>query len=267
MNKRPIDYKQYDSRWASRAYNGPGERDKTIKSSGCGPTCAAMVIATLADKAVTPADTCAWSVAHGYKYANQGTAYGYFVPQLAAYGIECRQLLSSRIINQPNHAVHTQVKGYLAQGYWVIALMGPGTWTTGGHYVLVWDWDDKVRINDPNSIRSAKLNGDPDTFQREVRMYWLVDARDYNREDDDMTQDQFDQMMNNYLSRLAQEPAKNWGSEWDEAKNWAEQEGIIKGDETGNKQYLAYTTRQAMVLFLFRLWEKIKRYIDQRLTK
>lgn len=75
--------------------------------------------------------------------------------------------------------------------------------------------------------------------------------------EDNMTQDQFDEMMDNYLSRLAQEPAKNWGSEWDEAKTWAENEGIIKGDENGDKQYLAFTTRQAMVLFLYRIWNKL----------
>jgi hypothetical protein len=179
-NRKPIDYKQYDSKWAKVAYNGPGESDKTIKSSGCGPTSAAMLIATLADKSVTPVTTCAWSVAHGYKYANQGTAYSYFKPQFAEYGIICKQLLSSRIINKPNHEIHDQVKKYLSQGYYIIALMGPGTWTTGGHYVVVWDWDDKVRINDSMSTKEKRLNGDPYTFRNEVRNYWLVDAREYN---------------------------------------------------------------------------------------
>jgi len=194
MNKCPVSYKQYDKRWGSKPYNGPGENDKTIKSSGCGPTCAAMCIATLKNLKVTPADTCAWAQKHGYKYANQGTAYGYFKPQFAAYGIECRQLLSSRIVNKPNHPVHDQVKEYLSQGYWVIALMGTksstqrGFWTSGGHYVLVWDWDDKVRILDPISSSSARANGDPATFRNEARQYWLVDARKYNgKDEDDMT--------------------------------------------------------------------------------
>ena len=61
--------------------------------------------------------------------------------------------------------------------------MGPGTWTKSGHFVLVWDWDSKVRINDPASTRAERLNGDPDTFRREVRMYWLVDAREFNKEE------------------------------------------------------------------------------------
>lgn len=187
-NRRPVDYKQYDSRWAAVAYNGPNETGRTIKSSGCGPTSAAMAIAALKDAGVTPVETCAWSRAHGYKYKNQGTAYSYFVPQLAAYEILCRQLSDSTLYNQPDSPVHDTAKELIGQGYWAIALMGTradgsrGTWTTGGHYVLVWDWDTKVRICDPiHQTGSNKYcDGDPDTFRDECRNYWLVDARAYN---------------------------------------------------------------------------------------
>ncbi len=218
MNKKPIDYKQYDKRWASKPYNGPGEDDKTIKTSGCGPACAAMCIATLKDKRVTPVQTCAWSVKHGFKYANQGTAYGYFKPQLAAYGIACKQLLPSRIVNKPNHPVHNQVKKYLKQGYWVIALMGRkangrGTWTSGGHYVLVWDWDGKVRVNDPihASGNNKYSNGDPAAFRNEARQYWLVDARKYNgKDEDDMTVEQVGKIAKEATEKVLSEARKEF---------------------------------------------------------
>ena len=185
MNKRPVSYLQTDARWKSKPYRVTGEQS-TIGSAGCGPTCAAMVISTLTGKTVTPVDTCDWSIRHGYKALNQGTYYSYFVPQLKAYGIQCKQMLGSRILNQPQHPIHEQVKQYLSQGYYVIALMGPGTWTKSGHFVLVWDWDSKVCINDPASTRAERLNGDLDTFRREVRMYWLVDAREFNKEEDEV---------------------------------------------------------------------------------
>ena len=185
MNKKPVSYLQTDSRWAKKPYRVTGEKS-TIGSAGCGPSCAAMVISTLTGKTVTPVDTCDWSIRHGYKALNQGTYYSYFNPQLAAYGIDCQQLLSSRILNQPNHAIHEKVKQYLSRGYYVIALMGPGTWTKSGHFVLVWDWDSKVRICDPASTRAERLNGDQDTFRREVRNYWLVDARQFNKEEDEV---------------------------------------------------------------------------------
>lgn len=185
MNKPPVSYLQNDARWKAKPYRVPGEQS-TIGSAGCGPTCAAMVISTLTGKTVTPVDTCDWSMKHGYKALNQGTYYSYFVPQLKAYGIQCKQMLGSRILNQPQHPIHEQVKQYLSQGYYVIALMGPGTWTKGGHFVLLWGWDTKVRICDPASTRAERLNGDPDTFRREVRMYWLADAREFNKEEDEV---------------------------------------------------------------------------------
>ena len=185
MNKRPVSYLQTDARWKFKPYRVTGEQS-TIGSAGCGPTCAAMVISTITGKTVTPVDTCDWSMKHGYKALNQGTYYSYFVPQLKAYGIQCKQMLGSRILNQPQHPIHEQVKQYLTQGYYVIALMGPGTWTKGGHFVLLWGWDTKVRICDPASTRAERLNGDPDTFRREVRMYWLVDAREFNKEEDEV---------------------------------------------------------------------------------
>lgn len=183
MNRKPVYYRQGDPRWARKPYQAAGE-SSTIGSAGCGPTCAAMMAATLADRSVTPETTCAWSVRHGYKALRQGTYYAYFHPQLASYGIDCRQLLGNRIINLPDHPVHKQVQRSLGQGYYAIALMGPGTWTKGGHFVLLWDWDNKVRILDPASSAERRLNGDPATFRREVRNYWLVDARKYNRGDD-----------------------------------------------------------------------------------
>lgn len=69
---------------------------------------------------------------------------------------------------------------------------------------------------------------------------------------EDMDQKQFDEMMANWLARQAALPDANWGAEWEEAKAWAEANGIIKGDGKGNKQYQSWTTRQAMVLFLYR---------------
>ena len=89
----------------------------------------------------------------------QGTYDSYFKPQMAACGIRCGQLPGSRILNQPNHPIHEEVRNYLREGYWVIALMGPGTWTKGGHFVLVWDWDGKARILDPASSADKRLNG------------------------------------------------------------------------------------------------------------
>lgn len=212
MNKQPVKYLQTDKRWKAIPYQVKGET-ATIGGSGCGPTSAAMAIETITGKTFTPVDACKWSVDHGYKALNAGTYYSYFVPQFKAFGIDCKQLLGSSLHNQPNHPIHDQVKKYLEEGYYAIALMGPGTWTSGGHYILLWWWDDKVRINDSASTKAARLNGDPATFKKEVKQYWLIDAREFN-EEANMTQEKFNEMfstaMKQYRKELAGLPAPGW---------------------------------------------------------
>ena len=80
MNRKPISYLQTDPKWAKKPYRVKGETS-TIGDSGCGPTAAAMLLSTLTGKTITPVDTCAWSVAHGYKALGNGTYYAYFAPQ------------------------------------------------------------------------------------------------------------------------------------------------------------------------------------------
>ena len=210
MNKRPVSYLQTDRRWKTLPYRVKGET-ATIGGSGCGPTAAAMAIETLTGRTFTPVDACRWSVDHGYKALNAGTYYSYFVPQFRAFGIDCKQLLGSSLHNRPDHPVHDQVKRYLEGGYYAVALMGPGTWTSGGHYILLWAWDDKVRINDPASTRDRRLNGDPATFKREVKQYWLIDARDYNKEDDWMDNfEKWKEYMERYRAELGDAAPAPW---------------------------------------------------------
>ncbi|MGN1230075.1 MAG: hypothetical protein ACI4T5_10550, partial [Prevotella sp.] len=69
------------------------------------------------------------------------------------------------------------------QGYYLIAVMGAGTWTSSGHFIVVWWEDGKVRINDPASTKDARVNGDLDTFKAQVKYYWAIDAREYNKDE------------------------------------------------------------------------------------
>ncbi|WP_251318614.1 C39 family peptidase [Flintibacter muris] len=233
MNKRPVSYLQTDKRWKALPYQVKGE-SATIGGSGCGPTAAAMAIETLTGQTFTPVDACKWSVDHGYKALNQGTYYSYFVPQFKAFGIDCKQLLGSSLHNKPDHPVHDQVKGYLEEGYYAVALMGPGTWTSGGHYILLWAWDDKVRINDPASTKDKRLNGDPETFKREVKQYWLIDAREYNKGDDDVDQEKFNQMFATAMQQYRQTLRDNDCGDWSEAaRKFVVERGIFAGGDPG----------------------------------
>lgn len=179
MNKQPVSYLQTDPRWKNKDYSAKGE-STTIGASGCGPTAAAMLIETLTGKTFTPVDACKWSLEHGYKAVNQGTYYAYFAPQFAAHGINCYQLSWTNVYHNPKSSIHDKAFELLKQGYYLIALMKKGNWTSGGHFVVVWWEDNKVRINDPASTRDSRVNGDINTFRNEAAYYWVIDARSYN---------------------------------------------------------------------------------------
>ena len=47
VNQTPVYYSQIDSRWKNHPYTAIGKASQTIGTSGCGPTCSAMVVLLL----------------------------------------------------------------------------------------------------------------------------------------------------------------------------------------------------------------------------
>lgn len=171
---KPISYLQTDSRWENYNYSTKGEK-KTIGSSGCGPTAAAMVIATLKDKNVTPVTTAEWSMNHGYKALNQGTFYTYFVPQMMAYGIECKRLNTSNLYGKLSSVAHNEALAALKNDDWVIACMGKGNWTSSGHFILLYGYENGyVYINDPASTKSTRIKNTWTLFAKQVKYMWTI---------------------------------------------------------------------------------------------
>ena len=177
LNNKPVSYLQTDSRWASWPYSNKDE-NTNIAKSGCGPTAMAMVIATWVDSSVTPVTTCQWALSHGYKATGNGTYHSYFVPQAAAYGLECYRVNTSSIAYMSTsnaNKYHQEAHDAVDEGHLVICLMGKGNWTSGGHYILWYSNDgDDVLINDPNSTKSTRVRNKWSLLKSQVRYYWVV---------------------------------------------------------------------------------------------
>lgn len=172
---QPIRYLQTDPRWAKLDYSAKGEKT-TIGASGCGPTAMAMVLATWADKSVTPKSECAWALSRGYKAPKQGTYYGYFAPAAKRYGLKAYMLNGTTIYGKQDSPYHTKAKAALDQGHLVIACMGPGLWTSSGHFVLLWKLQgNTVFLNDPASTRLARTQGNYALFRKQVKYYFVVE--------------------------------------------------------------------------------------------
>ena len=162
---KPIEYEQTDPRWRNVMYSSTGNRYQTIGTDGCGPTCAAMVVATLRNKNITPIQAADWSVNHGYLSPNDGTYWSYFHAYLGQYNIK---------VTQTSYGDRAEVA--LKNNRMVITSMGKGLWTTGGHFILAYGLNgSKVKIHDPNSEASYRELGDLSRYKKEAVQYWIIE--------------------------------------------------------------------------------------------
>lgn len=69
-----------------------------------------------------------------------------------------------------------------------------------------------------------------------------------------LTDEQVLELANRMISVLAKQEPADWSKE---ERQWAEDNGLIKGDENGNKQYKAWVTREQMAVFMQRLAKRL----------
>lgn len=189
-----VYYSQEDPRWKSVLYTSDGDADETIGTSGCGPTSFAMAASTYLGKTILPTEACQYALRNGYRTANSGTAWGFFASAAEHYGLKCEQ-----------PAGVSEVKAALRAGNLVIASMGPGRFTSGGHFILLVGIRDKngvtwIDVHDPNhdgkrygsdglieqgTRDDGKVAAQESIFAREAKQYWII-----SKEDDAMTADE-----------------------------------------------------------------------------
>lgn len=157
-NIQPPNFKQYDSRWASKMYSNHNDKKQTMKSSACGPTSMADIVAQWWDATVTPWDLAQLSMQWGTRTYGSGTSSTFFRKCAEKYQAKSYKTTSSI----------DAVKSCLDAGGYVIVCFGPGTsgkagykkWTSGGHYCCIWGYSgDTFYINDPASSSSSRAKG------------------------------------------------------------------------------------------------------------
>lgn len=159
--KQPVDYKQYDSRWASVMYSNHSDKKQTIKSSGCGPTSMADIVATVKDSKITPVEMAKFALAKGCRTNNEGTAWAFFPKVADEYGFSKYRKATSL----------ADLKSCLDTGGYIVASMGKGYWTSGGHYICVWKYDGTyIYANDPAS--SSRKKQKIEQFMKERKAFF-----------------------------------------------------------------------------------------------
>ncbi|MFR2794413.1 MAG: transglycosylase SLT domain-containing protein [Eisenbergiella sp.] len=153
-------YNQTEEPWAQVRFSGT-----TIRSSGCGPVCMAMVVSTLTGQTVTPAQVAEFTEESGLYVPGRGTSHS--LPSMAAghWGFSVRRVHKSRM---------EEVKYALQEGALAVVICKEYsiTGSGSGHYIVL------TGVTREGYFTIA----DPASRERSGRLYSVDTIRSYARD-------------------------------------------------------------------------------------
>lgn len=150
---------QWDERWGYQAYG-----DGLMGLTGCGPTVLSMVVCGLTgDNTITPWVVAQYAQEAGWYVDGSGSSWDLMREGCRHYGLEAEELpLDEGIVTRE-----------LENGHPVICSMGPGDFTTSGHFILLTGMEDgQICLNDPNRPSNSEKRWDFDTLAPQIRNLW-----------------------------------------------------------------------------------------------
>lgn len=150
---------QWDKRWGYAPYGR-----SSISISGCGPTCLSMAIFSLTrDENATPDALARFGMDNGYYMEGQGTLWSFMTEGASHYGLNAREIgLDEEAMKQ-----------YLDRGCPIVCAMRPGDFTTTGHFILIYGYDENgFMVNDPNSLARSGRQWDFETIRYQINNLW-----------------------------------------------------------------------------------------------
>lgn len=152
---------QWDRRWGYREY-GNGIAGLTA----CGPVCLSMVAYYLSeDTRYTPGYMMTFAEENGYCVPGDGTSWTLFSEGAVSLGFDVTEipLDMDRIFEN------------LEVGNPIVCAMGPGDFTSEGHFVVMVAVEDGfLRIHDPNSIANSSTLWDYGKLQSQIENLWVI---------------------------------------------------------------------------------------------
>lgn len=151
---------QWDERWGYTVYG-----DNIMGLSGCGPTCLSMVcVYLLNDPQYSPRYIADFAQENGYCVPGNGSSWTLISEGGVMLGLDVIEipLDEDRIIRN------------LEVGNPVVCIMGPGDFTSTGHFIVMTGYEDgKIKVNDPNSPDRSNILWDYDAIKDQIRNLWV----------------------------------------------------------------------------------------------
>lgn len=155
-------YSQGDIRWKDYLYGG----QDPISRYGCGPVCVAMIINSFSSTGMDPIEMADWSAANG-GYARHSGSYHSLIPNsLTAFGLQVESV-ADRSVEHVSELLNT--------GHILVALMGRGSLTDNGHFIIIAQLcaNGNVYIADPANYENCTKE-----WELQLLMDELKDAND-----------------------------------------------------------------------------------------
>lgn len=155
-------YIQWDERWGYCSYN-----ENTIGTGGCGPTAFAILYAGMTgDYSHNPKTIARFIEKESYCTPGNGTHV-----EMMTAGAEKLGLVS-----HPISVVESIFKDYLDKGMPLVINVGPGIFTTGGHFMVIDDYnEDGFMILDPNSYEKTDEVWPFEEFHDQIKFAWAFE--------------------------------------------------------------------------------------------
>lgn len=155
---------QWDERWGYSKYAGD-----LMGFTGCGPTCLSMVsIYILKDNKYNPKYIADFSKKNGYSMMGSGSSWTLISEGGKKLGFDVVEipLVEKRIVDN------------LKVGNPIICVVGPGDFTTKGHFIVMTGYvDGKIKINDPNSKERSEKLWEYNDIKDQIKNLWVCRAK------------------------------------------------------------------------------------------
>ncbi len=151
---------QWDERWGYSMYG-----DDFMAVTGCGPTCLSMVYCGLTgDDRMSPPAVAEKAFNEGYYVDGAGSSWDMMTTLANEMG-----LYVNSVIFDEYH-----ITNELQSGNPIICIMGPGTFTTTGHFIVLYgiDGNGNILIKDPNSILKTNTSWTLDELMPQINNLW-----------------------------------------------------------------------------------------------
>ena len=154
-------FMQWDSRWGYMDYGS-----SMAAISGCGPVCLAMAgFYCTGSEDFSPDKMLKFADDSGYYVEGSGSSW-----TLISEGGETLGLDVTEIPLDENRIIRN-----LEVDNPIICIMGPGDFTTAGHFIVMVGYEDGlIRINDPNSHANSEKLWEYEDIKDQIRNLWVI---------------------------------------------------------------------------------------------